>query len=193
MPEIRLDIGGGDPGNIGGPQAAPGPGLRGTVLAGLVVVAAMAGGFTAWSMLAPLESAAVAPGTVAVEFNRKTIKHLEGGIVSRILVAEGDAVRAGQTLIELDRTQARAQLELLRGRRASAGARQARLVAERDGGAHITYPDRLNRQWDETRVADIIARQTAIFAARRAAMASQTAILAKRIGQLDEEIIGLDG
>jgi HlyD family type I secretion membrane fusion protein len=189
MPEIRLDIGTGDI----GPQAAPGPGLGGTVLAGLMVVAAMAGGFAAWSMLAPLESAAVAPGTVAVEFSRKTIKHLEGGIVSRILVAEGERVRAGQTLIELDRTQATAQLELLRGRGASAASRQARLVAERDGAERITYPDRLKRQWDETRVADIIARQDGIFAARRAAMASQTAILTKRIGQLDEEIIGLNG
>ncbi len=189
MPEIRLDIGTGD----SGPQAAPGPGLRRTVAAGLAVVAAMAGGLTAWSMLAPLESAAVAPGTVAVEFNRKTIKHLEGGIVSRILVAEGDRVRAGQTLIELDRTQARAQLELLRGRRALAASRQARLVAERDGADRIAYPEGLDRQGNETRLADIIARQAGIFAARRAAMASQTAILAMRIGQLDEEIIGLEG
>ncbi len=188
MPEIMLNVGPG-----GGPQAAPGPGLRRTVLAGLAVVAAMAGGLAAWSMLAPLESAAVAPGTVSVEFNRKTIKHLEGGIVRRILVAEGERVRAGQTLIELDLTQARAQLELLRARRASAASRQARLVAERDGGDRITYPDWLDRRRGEPRIADIIARQAGIFAARRAAMASQTAILAKRIGQLDEEIIGLRG
>ncbi len=188
MPEIMLNVGPG-----GGAQAAPGPGLRRTVAAGLAVVAAMAGGLAAWSMLAPLESAAVAPGTVSVEFNRKTIKHLEGGIVSRILVAEGERVRAGQTLIELDQTQARAQLELLRGRRASAAARQARLIAERDRAPRITYPDRLARHRAEARVAAIIARQAAIFAARRAAMASQTAILTKRIGQLDEEIIGLDG
>ena len=180
---------------IGGtaPQPAPGPGLRLLVLSGLAVVAAMVAGLTAWSVLAPLQSAAVAPGSVSVEFNRKTIKHLEGGIVRRILVAEGDRVSAGQTLIELDTTQARAQLELLRGRRASAGARYARLKAEREGSDRIGYPDWLERGRAEQRIADIIARQTSIFTARRAAMASQTAILTMRIGQLDEEIKGLGG
>ncbi len=167
MPEIAIQT--------SVPTSEQGPGLKLLVFCGLGVVAMMFGSLAAWSALAPLESAAVAPGTVAVEFNRKTIKHLEGGIVRRILVAEGERVRAGQTLIELDRTQARAQLELLRGRRTSAGARQARLVAERDGADRITWPDRLSRQWDETRIADIIARQDAIFAARRAVMASQTA------------------
>ena len=153
----------------------------------------MVGGFAAWSMLAPLESAAVAPGSVSVEFARKTIKHLEGGIVKRILVAEGETVRAGQLLIELDTTQATAQLELLRGRRAAAAARYARLVAERDEHTRIRFPEWLEQRRSETHIADIIARQTGIFAARRAAMASQSAILTKRISQLDEEIKGLDG
>ncbi len=189
MPDITPEI------VIGGtaPQPAPGPGLGLLVLSGLAVVAAMAASLTAWSVLAPLQSAAVAPGSVSVEFNRKTIKHLEGGIVRRILVAEGEKVSAGQTLIELDTTQARAQLELLRGRRASAGARFARLVAERAGAERIGYPDWLERGRGEQRIADIIARQTGIFTARREAMASQTAILTTRIGQLDEEIKGLGG
>jgi HlyD family type I secretion membrane fusion protein len=179
--------------NGGGPQAAPGPGVRMLVVSGLLVVAAMVGGFAAWSMLAPLESAAVAPGSVSVEFNRKTIKHLEGGIVRHILVAEGETVRAGQLLIELDTTQARAQLELLRGRRAAATARYARLAAERDRHDRIRFPEWLENQRSSTHIADIIARQNGIFTARRAAMASQTAILTKRISQLDEEIKGLDG
>ena len=145
---------------IGGtaPQPAPGPGLRLLVLSGLAVVAAMVAGLTAWSVLAPLQSAAVAPGSVSVEFNRKTIKHLEGGIVRRILVAEGEKVSAGQILIELDATQARAQLALLRGRRAAAGARYARLKAERTGAKRIDYPDWLERGRAEQRITDIIAR-----------------------------------
>ena len=177
----------------GGPQQAPGPGVRMLVLSGLVVVASMVAGLAAWSMLAPLESAAVAPGSVSVEFNRKTIKHLEGGIVRRILVTEGQKVSAGQLLIELDTTQARAQLELLRGQRAAAEARYVRLVTERDGGGRIRFPDWLERKRGESHIADIIGRQDGIFSARRAAMASQTAILTTRIGQLDEEIKGLDG
>ena len=189
MPEITPQI----VMNPGAPQTPPGPRVGLLVAAGLLVVAAMIGGFAAWSMLAPLESAAVAPGSVSVEFNRKTIKHLEGGIVKSILVAEGETVRKGQLLIELDTTQPRAQLELLRGRRAAAAARYARLAAERDGQKGIHFPDWLERRRAEAAVADIIARQNGIFAARRDAMASQTAILTKRIDQLDEEIKGLDG
>ena len=103
MPEIVIDR--------GEAEADKGPGVRLLTLTGLVVVATMFGGLIAWSNLAPLESAAVAQGSVSLEFDRKTIKHLEGGIVSRILVSEGERVRAGQILIELDQTQARAQLE----------------------------------------------------------------------------------
>ena len=150
-PQIIIDGG-------SAPQPAPGPGLRMLVLSGLVVVAAMVAGLTAWSVLAPLQSAAVAPGSVSVEFNRKTIKHLEGGIVRRILVAEGETVRAGQLLIELDTTQARAQLELLRGRRAAATARYARLAAERDRHDRIRIPEWLDNQRSETQIADIIAQ-----------------------------------
>lgn len=185
MPEIAI--------KTSAPTSEQGPGLRLLVLSGLAVVAAMFGGLAAWSALAPLESAAVAPGSVSVEFNRKTIKHLEGGIVRRILVAEGEKVKAGQTLIELDGTKATAQLELLRGRRASATARFARLTAERRDRDGIEFPDWLEHGNDDARLVEIVARQASIFEARRAELRSKTAILAKRIVQLDEEIKGLDG
>ncbi len=175
------------------PTSEQGPGLELLVFCGLGVVAMMFGSLAAWSALAPLESAAVAPGTVSVEFNRKTIKHLEGGIVRRILVAEGERVKAGQTLIELDGTQARAQLELLRGRRASATARFARLSAERRGRDGIEFPDWLEHRNGDARLDDIVARQASIFEARRAELTSKSAILTKRIVQLEAEIEGLDG
>ena len=185
MPEIVIDR--------GEAEADKGPGVRLLTLSGLVVVTTMFGGLIAWSNLAPLESAAVAQGSVSLEFDRKTIKHLEGGIVSRILVSEGERVRAGQILIELDQTQARAQLDLLRGRRASATARFTRLSGERDGVDRIHYPAWLDKSRGEAKIDEIIARQDGIFVARRAAMASQTAILTKRIVQLDEEIKGHKG
>jgi HlyD family type I secretion membrane fusion protein len=175
------------------PDPDQGPGLGLLTFSGLAVVTMMFGSLVAWSALAPLESAAVAPGSVSVEFNRKTIKHLEGGIVSKILVAEGDSVRAGQMLIKLDETQAKAQLELLRGRRESAAARYARLVAEGRGHDRIRFPDWLEQRRGDLRLDEIVARQASIFEARRVALESQTAILTKRIVQLDEEITGLRG
>ena len=71
-------------------------------------------------------------GVVSVASKRKTIQHLEGGIVDQIMVAEGDRVKAGQSLVRLDRTQAQANLERLRARHAAANALHSRLKAERD-------------------------------------------------------------
>ena len=74
------------------------------------------GGFGAWAAFAPLDSAAIAPGHVTVAGNRKTVQHLEGGIIEQLLVKEDDELEANQVLIRLDDTQPRATLELLRGR-----------------------------------------------------------------------------
>ena len=185
MPEIVMHQ------STPGPDS--GPGVRPAIFTGLAVVALTFGGLVAWSAYAPLESAAVAPGSVSVEFNRKTIKHLEGGIVKEISVSEGDKVTAGQTLIKLDDTQARAQLELLLGRRDSATARYARLDAERQRRDRIEFPAWIENKRGDPRLREIVARQVSIFDARREALRSQTAILTKRIVQLDEEINGLDG
>ena len=60
--------------------------------------------------MAPLQSAALAPGVVQVEGKRKAVQHLEGGIVDSILVSNGDYVSKGQLLLQMDTTQAGAQL-----------------------------------------------------------------------------------
>ena len=60
-----------------------------------------------WSSVARLDAAVIAPGAVAPQSNRKTVQHLEGGIVSEIAVHDGDFVKEGQLLMRLDRTQTR--------------------------------------------------------------------------------------
>src|SRR5579863_2458199 len=84
--------------------------LAGTALIGIFII-----GFGAWSAVAPLESAAIASGVVVSASNRKTVQHLEGGIIGAILVRDGDAVVAGQTLIRLDDTKARTTYQAVRG------------------------------------------------------------------------------
>ena len=106
-------------------------GITGPVTAGLVIIALCFGGFGGWAALAPLESAAIAQGVVSVESNRKTVQHLEGGIIQEILVRDGDVVVLDQLLVRLDDTQPRALLDLLHGRRNAAAALAARLSAER--------------------------------------------------------------
>ena len=77
-------------------------GLARPIAAGAVIIALFFGGLGSWAALAPLESAAMAPGVVTVFGNRKTIQHLEGGIVDEIMVREGDVVVAGELLLRLD-------------------------------------------------------------------------------------------
>src|SRR5579883_1343399 len=114
--------------------------IRGLVIAGSIIVGGFVVGGTVWATMAPLQSAAHASGVVAVASSRKTVQHLEGGIIGDILVHDGDAVVEGQPLIRLDDTKARTTLVALEGQLWDAEAAEARLVAERDGAENPTYP-----------------------------------------------------
>lgn len=181
----------------GAPQPATGSikgmGLTLPITLGLGVIAVFFGGFLGWAAWAPLGSAAIAPGVVSVESNRKTIQHLEGGIIGEIRVRDGDQVKPGQILIVLDETQPRAALDLVRVRQLAARAVKARLIAERDDRKGITFPDDLEARRKDPKVREIIDAQINIFEARRKAHTGQVAILRQQIKQLSEEINGLQG
>jgi HlyD family secretion protein len=176
----------------GRPSAPHRPPTRGPVLAGLLIVLVFFMGFGSWAALAPLSSAAVASGAVKVEGNRKTVQHLEGGIVQELRVHEGDVVRAGQVLIRLDRTQAAARHDALLHEYRSLRAAQARLIAERDGRRDIDFGDELLSRRHRPRVAEILADQKSIFAARRRSHQGQIEILEQRVEQFGSLIEGLE-
>jgi epimerase transport system membrane fusion protein len=160
---------------------------------GLLILLAAVGGFGTWAALAPIDSAAVAPGMVAVEFNRKTVQHLEGGIVREILVREGARVAPGDLLVRLDDTQALAQLEIVRSQYLASRAQEARLIAERDSYREVVFPDDLLAARSDPRVEEAIAGQQQVFAARSKALTGETEVLEQRIEQLNEQIRGLEG
>ena len=168
-------------------------GLRFPIIIGFVIIALYFGALGGWAALAPLESAAIAPGEVTIDTNRKTIQHLEGGIISEILVRDGDIVAPGQALIRLEKIQSRAELELLQGRHITASAIEARLIAERDGQTEILFPEWLLDRLEEPEVIDTVAGQVNIFASRQQSLDHQTQILRQRIAQFGEEITGLEG
>jgi HlyD family secretion protein len=170
--------------------ASPLARCRHLVFAGTALVGVFCLGFGVWAAFAPLESAVMASGTVASDSHRKTIQHLEGGIISAILVRDGDAVTAGQTLIRLDDTKARTTLQANQGQLWDARAAEARLVAQRDGAAAIAFPDDLLAHRDDRGVAQAIAGQQKIFDARRQLEQSKIDAIHERINQSREEIIG---
>jgi epimerase transport system membrane fusion protein len=159
---------------------------------GLLVLLIAFGGFGVWSFFAPIDSAAVAPGVVAVETSRKTVQHFDGGFVDEILVTEGDQVEAGDLLVRLDDTDARAQLEIARGKYYSLLAEEARLIAERDGADHISFPPELTDRLEDPRVRDAIAGQERLFENRRTALQNEKEVLSQRIEQLREQIRGYE-
>lgn len=158
---------------------------------GLVVVALSFGGTLIWSALAPLSSAVVASGLVKVDSSRKKIQHPEGGIVREILIRDGDVVKAGDTLIRLDKTRADASHGVLQSGYDAALAYQSRLQAERDNLATISFaPDFLSRR-DDPRVAELIDSQITQFDARRTSLMGQLSILKKQVTYLQRGIEGL--
>lgn len=164
---------------------------RGSMLAGGVIIALFFGAAGTWAAIAPLASAVVAPGVVKVEGNRKSIQHLEGGIVKELKVKEGDRVQAGQTLIVLDNTQALGASDVLQRQQDDLKAQEARLIAERDGLAAIDFPAELVARTGEPDVATLLKSQSGLFQSRRASLNGQVAVLQQKIAQTKEQIVGL--
>lgn len=173
------------------PQTAPADDAGRFIRLGILTVAAVFGGLLLWSIFAPINSAVIAPGRISVESNRKAIQHLEGGVISDILVREGEEVKAGAVLIRLDQTVPKANAALLTEQLAERIARQARLLAERDGFPEIP---------DDSRAfalapADLdysaqLEGQRRLLAAREATKATQIALLEERIVQAKTRIGG---
>lgn len=184
---------------IGSAKAQPAPAIpdnpisyaRRTLLMGVFGVVVLFGGFIVWSVVANLSSAAVAPGMVVVDTNRKVIQHLEGGIVAEILVKDGDVVQAGQTLIRLDPTRAESQSEQLRMQLFSLLANEARLLAERESRRVIPFAKELLDARTDARVEEFIQGQEALFLSRNRAIEGQIDLLRQQIAQTEQQANGV--
>lgn len=160
---------------------------------GYVVAAIFFGVLGGWAWYAPLSSAAVAPGVVSPDGSRKTVQHLEGGIIRRIHVREGQHVAAGATLITLEDVRALARLDELRERMIFLLATESRLLAELDDLDAVAFaiPEDL-RQASAEQVDMAQRGQQQLFESRRDMQTARKRILAKRVDQLNEEITGLN-
>ncbi len=158
-------------------------------LIGLLILFVTFGMFGTWAAVAPLDSAALAPGVVTVKTYRKTIQHLEGGIVNEIMVRDGDQVTAGEVLLVLDDTQTQAELGIVKGQMIAALAQEARLQAERDGREEIAFPDSFAR--NDPRVEEAVLSESQVFTARMNSHLGEIGVLEQRMTQIDEQVRGL--
>lgn len=170
---------GGDPGE---------PSLRALVISATAVMLAFVGAVAGWSLYARLDNAAIATGQVVVNSHRKTVQHLEGGILRVLLVKEGDVVKAGQAVALLDSTQSDAQLGQLESQQVGVLAKLARLRAEQQDRRGFQFPEDLLGRSGDPIVADALQTQRKLFDTRWRAYDSSAEVVGKRIEQLKEQI-----
>lgn len=117
--------------------------LRSSIRNSLVLIGLFFGGFGWWLHTARLDSAAVASGVIENAANTQIIQHLEGGIVSEILVRNGEKVEQGEVLLRLDPTTGEATTALYNEQLYSFQAKSIRLEHEINLGNELIFPDEL--------------------------------------------------
>ena len=166
--------------------------LNRTLLASAVSMLLMFGGVGTWAATSELAGAVIAPGRLVVDGNVKKVQHPTGGIVAELLVEDGRHVEAGAVLLRLDATIARSDLAAATKRRNQLLARQARLQTERDGGDAVPVPPALSARLDAAAADTSMTEERRLFADRLTAREGQKARLCEQVGQLREQIGGLD-
>ena len=166
----------------------PSGNARRIIRAGLIVIGLLVFGVGGFMVLAPLSGAVMAPGVVKVDLNRRTVQHREGGIVDRVLVRNGDRVKAGQTLMTIRDVQVDATNDLLRTQFDAELARSARLDAERRWAGNIAFPRELVQRASDARVAALLERERSLFRVRRESLDDQTRLLRRQIDETRGEV-----
>lgn len=162
------------------------------VWSGTLATVVILGGFLVWALTAPLAGAAVAPGIIAVSGQNQRIQHLEGGIIRGILVEEGDRVKAGQPMFELDPAQARTAATRLEKQLIAMSAREARLLAERDGATAIEFEPQLVQRAHAADAMHALDEQKRQFEVQRVYHEQQLSILQHQRAALDDQIPGME-
>jgi protease secretion system membrane fusion protein len=149
------------------------------------------GGFLLWACFAPLDEGIPAAGVVSVESSRKRIDHLAGGIVEKIWVREGQLVKQGDELVSLNEVQAQASYQATQTQWFTAAAGMARLQAERDRAAKITFPPELLAAAEQAEAAQAMKTQEALFRSRRSAIQGELRIIQESIAGLESQLASL--
>lgn len=168
--------------------------LRATSIACVLIVVVFVGGFGVWSAVAPLASAAIAQGVVSPEGSRKTVQHLEGGIIKEFRALEGNRVHEGDVLIVLDKTQASANYLALWAQRLRLVAMKLRIEALQRGAStfDLAAEPQFKDAMSDPDFSRFVANEIQIFETRRRTLDQQSQIYDQQIEQLREEVKGLD-
>lgn len=176
----------------GGQDGVPSDSIRHVALAGWLIIAVFFGGIGTWALTAPLNGAVVANAVVKIDGNRKSVQHLDGGIVKELHVREGERVLAGDLLIVLDETQTRAEYEVLTQQYAVLRATEVRLLTELDHRSDLVLPSDLKARSEDPYFTSVWNGQLSQFESRRASLEGQGSVIREKINQLRSQIVGAE-
>lgn len=146
-----------------------------------------------WSVTARIAGAVIASGMIQVESNRQVVQHPQGGVVGEILAKDGDTIMAGDVVMRLDDSLLQSELAIVQGQLFEIKARQARLVAERDGLDKIELPeDLVEAQADSPEIAKMIKGQRSLFFARAETLTREADQISEQIAQANNQIEGTE-
>jgi protease secretion system membrane fusion protein len=159
---------------------------------GLIAVVLGFGGFIAWAAWAPLDEGVPVQAQVTIETKRKTVQHMTGGVVQRVLVREGQQVKAGDVLVELDASASRANFEAVRQNYMGQRAMESRLQAEIENKPAISFHADLLASSEDSQVSQHMQTQRQLFDARRGAFQNEIKALHENIAAMKAQVAGID-
>lgn len=169
------------------------PSARFHLILGSLALVMLVGGFGTWAVSTNITGAIIAGGQIEVEQSRQVVQHLDGGIVDKVLVEEGDQIVAGDTMIELDSSELSSEMTIVEGQLYELMARVGRLIAERDDADSIRFNDELLAVAQERPdIAELIQGQQRLFEARKVSLARESEQLEKRREQIESQVEGVD-
>jgi HlyD family secretion protein len=163
------------------------------VVLGFIGLLVLFGGFGTWAVTSNISGAVVASGRIEVDRNRQVVQHQRGGVVQSIHVDEGDAVEAGDLLIQLDSREIASQLAIAEGQLFELMARRGRLEAQRDETDVIAFdPELIAMAQSNPDVQELMGGQGNLFAARQDSVAREIEQLTKRRDQIEAQVDGVE-
>jgi protease secretion system membrane fusion protein len=163
-------------------------GERKIALAGWALILVGLGSILGWAALAPLDKGVPVTGVVNTDMSRKPVQYLNAGVVNAILVKDGDHVKQGQVLVQLDTTQLDSTFASTWIQFVTECATEARLRAERDGLHTLAFPKALSKWKGDPKVADVLSVQRELLEIHQSAFQQELDGIRATIRGYDERV-----
>jgi len=166
--------------------------IRSHLLVGVFGFLTLVGVFGGWAVGTEIVGAVIAQGSLVVETSLKKVQHPVGGVVSELMVRDGDRVKAGDVVMRIDATMTRANLAIIVKSLDQFVARKARLESERDRAGNVVFPQVLRDRGGDSEIAAMMSAEQRLYESRRAVRESKKRQLEQRVRQLRDEIAGME-